>query len=626
MKLNILKSIIYLLILSATAINAQREFVKECLDVKDLTVICEVNSEGKINHVELYIDTITDKEIEKLLSYETITKLDVRGKYDKLFYTQTFIDLIGSMKNLEELDIYEFQKKDKKINFDAFKNLTKVKNLALWATEDGKFEREILGKFANVERLELWNPKLNQNDIKTIGSYKKLKELKLYQVDFEKNLDFSPFKNIETLYITGDNSKVSKEFIKSFKNLKKLYIEGRQPYIDQSFIDELANISSVEDLYLSFKIADDKEVNLNVLKKLINLSNLNLEFYDDTIDLNGFKSIKTLNLYDVHLTQALVTAIGEFPKIETLYITYNADSDSLDFSPLKKNKSLSTLYLNGSNDKYDHNKKIEKGTLEGFNYIKKFYFHRIVFRQRDINDLAALPNLKEIEFDFCYLVNGNIDALKSKKDLVIKGLDEEELIFEENISTNGKCGEEDGKCPDGKCCSKYGYCGTSDKHCDAGCQSEFGKCNSKTTTIIKTKTTATTRTTTKSSLPTSTNGRCGKSDGRCPSGKCCSKYGYCGKSDDHCGKGCQSEFGECKNTSSTKTKTTTKTTTKTKATTKKTTKKTTTKSSLPTSTNDKCGKTDGICPSGKCCSKYGWCGTTDAHCGTGCQREYGKCK
>jgi len=51
MKLNILKSIIYLLILSATAINAQREFVKECLDVKDLTVICEVNSEGKINHV-----------------------------------------------------------------------------------------------------------------------------------------------------------------------------------------------------------------------------------------------------------------------------------------------------------------------------------------------------------------------------------------------------------------------------------------------------------------------------------------------------------------------------------------------------------------------------------------------
>jgi len=44
----------------------------------------------------------------------------------------------------------------------------------------------------------------------------------------------------------------------------------------------------------------------------------------------------------------------------------------------------------------------------------------------------------------------------------------------DKISTNGKCGSEDGKCPTGKCCSKYGYCGTSEKHCGTGCQSEFG--------------------------------------------------------------------------------------------------------------------------------------------------------
>ncbi|OUM61200.1 carbohydrate-binding module family 18 protein [Piromyces sp. E2] len=58
-------------------------------------------------------------------------------------------------------------------------------------------------------------------------------------------------------------------------------------------------------------------------------------------------------------------------------------------------------------------------------------------------------------------------------------------------------------------------------------------------------------------------------------------------------------------------------------------RKTTTKKSTPTSTGgstDRCGKEFGIsCASGLCCSKYGWCGTTGDHCGTGCQKGYGKC-
>jgi len=48
---------------------------------------------------------------------------------------------------------------------------------------------------------------------------------------------------------------------------------------------------------------------------------------------------------------------------------------------------------------------------------------------------------------------------------------------------------------------------------------------------------------------------------------------------------------------------------------------------IPISTNDKCNKIDGRCPSGKCCSKYGWCGTTDDYCSikNGCQSAFGKC-
>jgi len=77
----------------------------------------------------------------------------------------------------------------------------------------------------------------------------------------------------------------------------------------------------------------------------------------------------------------------------------------------------------------------------------------------------------------------------------------------------------------------------------------------------------------------SNNDKCGPKDGHCPTGKCCSKYGYCGKSEEYCGSGCQSEFGQCTSTTNVK-----------------------------ISTNDKCGPKDGHCPTGKCCSKYGYCG------------------
>jgi len=202
------------------------------------------------------------------------------------------------------------------------------------------------------------------------------------------------------------------------------------------------------------------------------------------------------------------------------------------------------------------------------------------------------------------------------------------------VSKNGRCGSSFGSCPNSKCCSKYGYCGTSDAHCGTGCQSEFGKCNKKATkkttttkkatkkttttkkatkkttttttkkSVVKTtkKTTTTTKkTTTVTSKKTSTNGLCGGKNGVCPDDLCCSQYGYCGSSDEYCGKGCQSEFGKCgkKSTNST--------------------------ASKKVSTNGQCGGNNGVCPDNLCCSQYGYCGTSDAHCGKGCQSEFGKC-
>jgi len=44
------------------------------------------------------------------------------------------------------------------------------------------------------------------------------------------------------------------------------------------------------------------------------------------------------------------------------------------------------------------------------------------------------------------------------------------------------------------------------------------------------------------------------------------------------------------------------------------------------SKDGRCGKGIGSCKKNECCSKYGWCGKSNDHCGKGCQSEFGKCK
>jgi len=184
-------------------------------------------------------------------------------------------------------------------------------------------------------------------------------------------------------------------------------------------------------------------------------------------------------------------------------------------------------------------------------------------------------------------------------------------------SNDGRCGKDKGRCPNNQCCSQYGYCGTTTDHCNTGCQSEFGKCNSNgtTTTVTKTttiKTTTTTKITTSQTSTTliSTDGRCGQDKGRCPNNQCCSRYGYCGTDDTYCNAGCQPEFGKCNSTTNTAVVTTT-----------------TVSTSTPTqASSGRCGADFGkTCPNGQCCSKYGYCGTSEKHCGTGCQTDFGKC-
>ncbi|KAI5793653.1 hypothetical protein FPQ18DRAFT_258413 [Pyronema domesticum] len=77
------------------------------------------------------------------------------------------------------------------------------------------------------------------------------------------------------------------------------------------------------------------------------------------------------------------------------------------------------------------------------------------------------------------------------------------------------------------CCSYKGYCGDSDGHCGADCQSSFGICKQ----AVKPKVT-----------------QCGPKNGnaKCSDNECCSPAGFCGKTQSYCkSPDCLLGFGRC---------------------------------------------------------------------------------
>ena len=149
---------------------------------------------------------------------------------------------------------------------------------------------------------------------------------------------------------------------------------------------------------------------------------------------------------------------------------------------------------------------------------------------------------------------------------------------DDTASTDGQCGPTGGNqtCPGsgfGICCSMAGFCGSTDSHCTAGCQDDFGSCSEGGNPNL------------------TTDGKCGTNGKSCRGssfGDCCSSSGFCGKTAAFCDAGCQATFGACNAGAST------------------------------ISTDGSCGENGKTCAGstfGNCCSGTGFCGSTANYCG-----------
>ncbi|RAL58849.1 hypothetical protein DID88_009158 [Monilinia fructigena] len=231
----------------------------------------------------------------------------------------------------------------------------------------------------------------------------------------------------------------------------------------------------------------------------------------------------------------------------------------------------------------------------------------------------------------CYVPNTPMPARYYPVPVEDRALEPRQAVY----SKDGTCGPANGNTicdPNstvykGSCCSSYGWCGNDDDHCGTGCLSGCTSGGSGTTTP--------------SGAAPRSDGRCGTAfdgatcDAKGEFGGCCSAYGYCGSTSGHCSvvDGCQSGCTDGASTTaaggaastSAPARTASSSTTQEPVIAPVTTTLTpAAASNAPVTTDGSCGVTNGgtVCgdwPNGNCCSMYGFCGKTNAHCGAGCQ-------
>jgi len=582
---------------------------------------------------------------------KSVKKLDLKA----IALTQDNVNELGTLTQLEDITFQELDFNNLDYDFSSFENLDKVKKLNV--IEDSEIKNgdyKVITWFKNVEDLTLESTfhkfDIDESVFYSLRELKSLKILRLNEVyeDDESQKVFDEMCNgasIEELYVNDKEVKTCHNNLSSSqcKELKALIEKNEEgDLVNRCEADEEGKI-----IKLSINALGERKLKSETVQKIFSYDSITSLTYDhdyNTIDEDEFpiskltnlkelviinsnhghssdevgsdgrgtrrfgiskniiksipKSVKTLELYGIKMTQDNVDELSFLTQLENLTLyELGFDDLKLNVDGFKNLNKVSKLYF------------AEEDTMNKavFNVIIKFVnlneltldgtLHPLRFEVEDMKLLKNLKSLKTIKFDNVYEEEeavANICALTTIEKAYIEGGETktcspsapststtepitstevseptEVSAQPQKISTNGKCGKENGVCPSGKCCSKYGYCGTSSDYCGKGCQSEFGQCHgSKTsTTITKTSTTTTKKTSstkktstkktsttktkttttvsTKTSLPTSTNGKCGKNYGVCPSGNCCSQYGYCGTSSDYCGKGCQSEFGQC---------------------------------------------------------------------------------
>ncbi|ORX56528.1 RNI-like protein [Piromyces finnis] len=274
MKLNlILKSLSLCLLTSFVNSKA----LNECEEIKAYLgheVNCEVNKSGQVNSLTINIDKNSTKEqVEKLLSYDTVTNLEYKinlgfDEYEEENYTDISF-AISKLKNLEHLNIIYNKYTNYCTTFCESYYLNTIK-------------KDTLRELRKLKTLEIFGIKLTKDNIDEITSLENLEELSMKKCVYEKSINYKSFKNLKKL------SKLT--IYKSWFGFN--YSENEENETYEFPNDLLSNTnSSLKELDLSYLEMAEIENIPNVEKLVIGINNLN-----DSIHLKKLDNLKDLEI------------------------------------------------------------------------------------------------------------------------------------------------------------------------------------------------------------------------------------------------------------------------------------------------------------------------------------------
>ncbi|ORY44592.1 L domain-like protein [Neocallimastix californiae] len=602
-----------------------------------------------LSHNKIYADIPESyNNLSKLTEIDLSGNLNIRGKtltnesLKECYYSEKYylckakdMDCLGKdiqfEKDLSRMNLHEEDFK-KVISYDTINSL--IYN-ECYLINDNDFELQEISQMKNLKHLELWNfvylKSITQHNIDLLSNLTNLEDLTFGFCEFESNgVSLKPLENLKKLKNLAINSGEEREPIEFPSNIPSLNSLKLHIELTQEQFNDITSLTNLKKLYLGTRDYNSFPLNLDKLK---NLKNLEVLILNSSFNLSEFpESIYSLtHLKNLTLTNSEITS---FPKkltkltdLRYIDFTFNKFKEIPDSIGSLENLDTLNLYMNDISkvsEKLNNCKNLEylnlngnskiKGNLpnlENLEKLRKLEIYKIGLTKfpKWIGNLKNLEYLDlnsnniddEIPESYSLLLNLKYFSLNDNKNVSGKYLTNpslEECSYDD-IENNKLCKESDIKIP----CLENAYESDYDKI--KICESNTKKTsNSKTTIKGKSTTTITITTTTTTTSPSISTTTTTKKENN----------------------------SKTATTSTTTNTTTNKKKINSKTTTTSTTIKTTTKTkttNIPVATNKegKCGKNYGKCPSGECCSKYGYCGTSSKYCdiSKGCQSEFGKC-
>eukprot|EP00833_Pecoramyces_ruminatium_P018577 jgi/Orpsp1_1/1192609/evm.model.d7180000094593.1 len=192
------------------------------------------------------------------------------------------------------------------------------------------------------------------------------------------------------------NVEVDEGVFADLTSLEKLTIFDRQANLVDYNYEEIASLPNLTELHLNCERCID---DINVFKKLKNLSYLDLRYYDGEVDLDGFKNLKKLDLTYRELEQEQINDIGKLSNLEELSIQLDYGTINYDLKPIKNLKRLTSLHIQGEEDERTYYLGLSESNLEGFTNLKKLSLSHISLSEKDISNIASMKKLESLKLE-----------------------------------------------------------------------------------------------------------------------------------------------------------------------------------------------------------------------------------